>query len=249
MLPTLVRTHLEMTRAREEWTRELERANQELEAFSYSASHDLRAPLRALDSFSQRLLEQYGSALDSQGRHYLERIRVSSQRMGALIQDLLTLARTHRSELRREPIDLTELARRIVDELRRSDPDRRIDVEIASGLMARADRGLLTLAIENMLGNAWKYTAHAAAPRIHLGRENEGERPFFVRDNGAGFDPSYADKLFQPFKRLHAQHEFEGTGIGLAIVQRIVTRHGGRIWAEAQVGAGATFYFTLAATD
>ena len=244
-----VRTHLEMARAREQWTRELERANQELEAFSYSASHDLRAPLRALDGFSQRLLDQYGSALDAQGRHYLERIRVSAKRMGDLIQDLLALARTARTELCHEPIDLSALARAILDELRRADPDRSVDVEIADGLTARADRGLLRLALENLLGNAWKYTSHATASRICMGREPAGERAFFVRDNGAGFDPSYAAKLFQPFQRLHAQHEFEGTGIGLAIVQRIVARHGGRIWAEAQVGAGAAFFFTLAATD
>jgi signal transduction histidine kinase len=236
-----------------EWTRQLERANaelgranEELEAFSYSVSHDLRAPLRAMDGFSRALLERHAGALDDEGRHYLERVRAGTTRMSALIDDLLELSRIVRAPLRAEPVDLTAAARRIVDELRRREPARAVDVEIANGLAARGDRQLLAIALENLLGNAWKFTSKIPEARLSLGREaGEAGDVFVVRDNGAGFDMAYADKLFAPFQRLHRASEFEGTGVGLATVQRIVARHGGRIWARAAVGEGATFFFSL----
>jgi signal transduction histidine kinase len=240
-----VRTHLELARAREAWAHELERINHELEAFSYSASHDLRAPLRAIEGFSQALLEEHAETLGAEGRHYLERVRAATQRMAALIDALLRLARLQRTELRRERLDLGALASDIVGELRRRDPARPFEVEIAAPLVAHADRALLAVVLENLLGNAWKFTAHSSAPRVVVGQSSTGERPFYVRDNGAGFDTAHASKLFAPFQRLHSEQEFEGTGIGLATVQRIVARHGGRIWADSCLGAGATFFFTL----
>ncbi|HWP34685.1 MAG TPA: ATP-binding protein, partial [Thermodesulfobacteriota bacterium] len=227
-------------------TAQLELANRELEAFSYSVSHDLRAPLRSIDGFSQALLEDYEERLDADGREHLRRVRAASQRMAQLIDDLLGLARVARSELRREAVDLSALARDIVAELRGREPERPVVVEIADGLVTRGDPRLLRLALENLLGNAWKFTRGRTPARIAVGVEQgEGEPAYFVRDNGAGFDMAYAGKLFGPFQRLHAAAEFEGNGIGLATVQRIVHRHGGRVWATGAVGQGATFYFTL----
>jgi PAS domain S-box-containing protein len=225
---------------------ELRALNQELEAFSYSVSHDLRAPLRAIDGFSQALLEDCADRLDDAGRDHLRRVRAAAQRMGELIDDLLGLSRVTRREMRSERVDLTGLAASIVAGLRRNEPGRQVETVIAEGLRAEGDPHLLRLALENLLGNAWKFTARRPAARIELGlRRVDGPPAFFVADNGAGFDMAHAGKLFGAFQRLHAMDEFPGTGIGLATVQRIVHRHGGRIWCEAVPGQGATFYFTL----
>jgi PAS domain S-box-containing protein len=220
--------------------------NKELEAFSYSVSHDLRAPLRAIDGFSQVLLEDYAQKLDEQGRAHLGRIRKASQRMAQLIDDLLALSRINRTELRHAPVDLSAIAREVAAELGEREPARGIAWEIAPGLVAHGDPHLLRIALGNLLENAWKFTRGRPRASIALGaRDGGGERVFFVRDDGVGFDMAYASKLFSPFQRLHPQAEFEGTGIGLVTVQRIVHRHGGRIWAESAVGQGATFLFTI----
>ncbi len=222
-------------------------ANNELEAFSYSVSHDLRAPLRAMDGFSKALLDRHAAALDAEGRHYLERVRAGTERMSGLIDDLLELSRIVRTPLRAETaVDLSAIARKIADELRRRDPARDVTLEIADGLEAHGDRQLLAIVLENLLGNAWKFTAKRAGAHVWFGRERGAHGDaFFVRDDGAGFDMAYADKLFAPFQRLHRAADFEGTGVGLATVQRVVARHGGRIWARGAVGEGATFLFTL----
>ena len=223
-----------------------EAANQELEAFSYSVAHDLRAPLRGVDGFSQALLEDYADKLDDEGRQYLNYLRESAQRMGRLIDDLLALSRVTRAELVREPVDLTGLAESVAAQLQRTEPDRRVEMAIEAGIAVEGDARLLRIALENLLGNAWKFTAKRAEPRIEVGATFEdGNRTYFVRDNGAGFDMAYASKLFGVFQRLHSTAEFEGTGIGLATVQRIISRHGGRIWATGEVDRGATFCFTL----
>jgi PAS domain S-box-containing protein len=225
---------------------ELAAVNRELEAFSYSVSHDLRAPLRSIDGFSQALLEEYGEKLTGEGQDYLRRVRAATQRMGDLIDDLLNLARVTRREMRREPVDLSAVARTILGQLRKGDPDRRVETIVADGLVGWGDPHLLRLVLENLLANAWKFTGRQPAARIEFGMERrDGEAVYYVRDNGVGFDMAYRDKLFGAFQRLHAAREFPGTGIGLATVQRIVTRHGGRVWAEAALGEGATFYFTL----
>ena len=227
---------------------ELAAANGELEAFSYSVSHDLRGPLRAIDGFSKILLEQYRGQLDTQGQHFLSRVRAGSQRMGQLIDDLLSLARINRTEMHRTAIDVGQLGREVAEELRRQEPERAVEICITERLPARGDPRLVRAALENLLGNAWKFTGKTAAPRIELGcARRDGAEVFYVRDNGAGFDMAYVHKLFAPFQRLHEQSEFEGTGIGLATVHRIITRHGGRLWAESTVGQGATFWFTLGA--
>lgn len=229
-----------------ERTAQLKAINQELEAFAYSVSHDLRAPLRAIDGFSQALLEDYGARLDAEGRDFLLRVRAASQRMAQLIDDLLKLSRLSRGELHGERVDLSSLACDIVGDLRLRQPERQVDVTIAPQLIVYGDARLLRIALENLLGNAWKFTSKTAVARIELGvMEQEGQPVYFVRDNGAGFEMAYVDKLFVAFQRLHQNTEFEGTGIGLATVQRIIHRHGGRIWAESVVGQGATFYFTL----
>jgi signal transduction histidine kinase len=229
--------------------RELEGANKELEAFSYSVSHDLRAPLRTIDGFSQILIEDYADKLDQEGEDYLGRVRVASQHMDNLIDDLLDLSRVSRGPLRREPVDLSAVATGIIDELRRSQPEREVEFVTEEGLTAFADANLLTVALENLLGNAWKFTSKQPQATIEFGstpREGtEDHTSFFVRDNGVGFEMAYSEKLFGAFQRLHGSEEFEGTGIGLATVQRIVRRHGGRVWAEGEVGRGATFFFTL----
>jgi light-regulated signal transduction histidine kinase (bacteriophytochrome) len=221
-------------------------ANRELEAFSYSVAHDLRAPLRGVDGFSQALLEDYADKLDDEGQQYLRHLRQSAQQMGRLIDDLLALSRVTRGELVREPVDLSALAQDVIRQLQKAERDRRVEVVVEAGISAEGDARLLRIALENLLGNAWKFTAKSAAPRIEVGMASgDGDRTYFVRDNGAGFDMAYASKLFGVFQRLHSTDEFEGTGIGLATVQRIINRHGGRIWATGEVGRGATFSFTL----
>jgi light-regulated signal transduction histidine kinase (bacteriophytochrome) len=221
-------------------------ANGELDAFAYSVSHDLRAPLRSIDGFSQVVLEDYGPTLDDAGQEALSRVRAASQRMGALIDSLLRLARISRVAMNRELVDLSALARDIASGLEEADPDRSVEVTIEPGLEAWGDRRLLAVALDNLIGNSWKYTERQPESRIELASvQVNGERAFMVRDNGAGFDMQYADKLFGEFQRLHSEEEFEGTGVGLATVRRIVSRHGGTIWAESAVGHGATFYFKL----
>ncbi|HXU64107.1 MAG TPA: PAS domain S-box protein [Polyangia bacterium] len=228
-------------------TQELVVANKELEAFSYSVSHDLRAPLRAIDGFSKALVEDHRGALDADARELLADVRQAAQRMATLIDDLLRLSRVTRAPLTRARVDLSALAQAVVGELRRQDPTRAVETHIQAGLVVEGDEPLLRIALENLLANAWKFTGRQPAPVIELGVESvEGERAFFVRDNGAGFDMAYAGKLFVTFQRLHATSEFPGTGIGLATVQRVVHRHGGRAWAVGEPGHGATFYFTLA---
>ena len=229
-----------------ERTARLEAANKELEAFSYSVSHDLRTPLRSIAGFSQALLEDAGDRLDPKGQDYLQRVRGAAQRMGELIDDLLHLSRVGRAELRRNRVDLSEIGHAVATELRKTHPDRRVDVDVQDGLVAMADRRLMQIVLENLLGNAWKFTANVDPARILFGSQHSGgDAVYFIRDNGAGFDMTYADKLFRPFQRLHTAADFAGTGIGLATVHRIVDRHGGRVWAEGAVGAGATVYFTL----
>ena len=229
-----------------ERTAELEASNKELEAFSYSVSHDLRAPLRAIDGFSLALLEDYEQQLDDRGKDHLRRVRGASQRMGQLIDDMLDLSRVTRREMRREKVDLSALARSVGEELRQREPHRQVDLHVAGGAVVIGDPHLFHIALENLLGNAWKFTGKKERARIEFGVAEDGGSPrFFVRDDGVGFDMRYVDKLFGAFQRLHAQGEFEGTGVGLATVQRIIHRHGGRVWAEGAVEKGATFYFTL----
>jgi PAS domain S-box-containing protein len=231
----------------QERTAQLQAANKELEAFSYSVSHDLRAPLRHINGFSQALLEDYADKLDEAGRDYLQQVREASQEMAQLIDDVLQLARVTRSDMRREAVDLSELSRSATAELQKGEAGRTAAVNIEEGLLAFGDRRLLRIMLGNLLGNAWKFTSKLERTEIAFGREQkDGEAVYFVRDNGAGFDMAFADKLFGAFQRLHSAREFEGTGIGLATVQRIVHRHGGRVWAEGAPGQGATFYFTLA---
>jgi signal transduction histidine kinase len=227
----------------EEAKEAVEAASRELESFSYSVSHDLRAPLRAIDGFSRALEEDNAAQLDEVGKAHLRRVREGTRRMTALIDDLLRLARVSRGELTRELVDLTPVVRGIVDRLRRSDPQRQVEVVVPEHLIAHGDPRLLAVAMENLLSNAWKFTSHKEKARIEVGQRVD--HAFFVTDNGAGFDMRQADRLFGTFQRLHTAQEFEGTGLGLATVQRIVRRHGGRIWAEGTVGRGATFSFTL----
>ena len=229
-------------------TSQLEATNNELESFAHAVSHDLRAPLRALDGFSEILREDYGDRLDDVGRAHLDRIQSAAGHMAELMDALLRLSRLNREDLHREPVDLTAMAGEIVAELRAGDESRAVDVVIAPGLAADCDRRLTRIALENLLGNAWKYTARLPEAHIEVGasRSDDGSVAFFVRDDGAGFDMRYAHKLFGAFQRLHTAEEFEGTGIGLATVQRIVHRQGGAIWAEGAVDEGATFSFTLA---
>ena len=231
----------------ENTNRDLEGANKELEAFSYSVSHDLRAPLRSIDGFSQILLEDHAQGFDEEARGYLARVRASSRRMALLIDDLLNLSRVTRSVLRHQTVDLSALAREIAAEIQKSRPDREARFVIAEGLVAFGDASLLRVALENLLGNAWKFTSKKEVATIEFGAApyEGGDVAYYVRDDGAGFDPRYAEKLFGAFQRLHGAEDFEGTGIGLATVARIVHRHGGRVWAEGAVGEGATFFFTL----
>jgi light-regulated signal transduction histidine kinase (bacteriophytochrome) len=236
------RAEEELRRAKEA----AEAANRELESFSYSVSHDLRAPLRAIDGFAQALAEEYGERLDATGRGYLERVRAGAQRLGRLIDDLLRLARLSRLPLERRRVDLSALARELAEELAEREPERTVRVAVADGLAAEADPRLVRVALEDLLGNAWKITRRREDATIEVGVENgAGEAVFFVRDNGAGFDMAYAGKLFGAFQRLHSEREFEGSGVGLATVARVVRRHGGRIDARGEVGRGATFSSTL----
>jgi len=229
-----------------ERTAQLEASNKELESFAYSVSHDLRAPLRAMDGFSAALFSGYPDKLDEQGRHYLNRIQAASQRMGQLINDLLNLSRVTRGEFITRQVDLSTLAREIAAELQARDPQRKAEFAIDPQMVVQGDAHLLRIALNNLLGNAWKFTGPRLQAHIEVGlAEQAGERIYFVRDNGVGFDMTYADKLFTPFQRLHGMREFPGTGIGLATVQRIITRHGGRVWPEAAVDQGATFFFTI----
>ena len=229
-----------------ERTAQLQAANRELESFSYSVAHDLRAPLRSIDGFSQALLEDYVDKLDADGKRYLSFIRESAQQMAQLIDGLLALSQVTRRELQRERVNLSAVARGAITRLQRSQPERRVDVVIQEGLGCEGDPRLLTAVLDNLLGNAWKFTGRRDDARIEFGAtSNDGHRVYFVRDNGAGFDMAFANKLFGVFQRLHAATDFEGTGVGLATVQRVVSRHEGRVWAEGEVDRGATFYFTL----
>lgn len=232
-------------RVKERTTR-LEAMNKELEAFGYSVSHDLRAPLRTLDGYSQILLEDYGSQMDTDAVHYLERIRGASRRMGILIDDLLRLSRFMRTEIVLEMVDLSIIFQSVLSGLHMDHSERAVRFDCPPQLMVNADAGMMQILMDNLLSNAWKFTRACSETHIELGEvQEDGRRVIFIRDNGAGFDMAYAGKLFSPFQRLHSAEEFEGTGIGLAIVQRIVQRHNGRIWVQAAVGQGATFYFTL----
>ena len=234
----------------QERTAALESANRELESFSYSVSHDLRAPLRAIDGFSQILVESLGGTADEETRGLLARIRGGAKRMGQLVDDLLRFSRLGRASMHREPLDLAQVAREVATELKAANPERQVEFVLAEPLPADADPSLAAVLLRNLLGNAWKFTAGRAMARVEVGVEvSEGERVYFVADNGAGFESSYAKALFQPFQRLHRSDEFEGTGIGLAIVRRIVERHGGRVWIEGAVDRGATARFTLPAAQ
>ncbi|MBA3759692.1 MAG: response regulator [Gemmatimonadales bacterium] len=237
---------LDLAETRAELVRDLEHKNRELESFSYAVSHDLQAPLRRIDSFSRAVLESQGDRLDEPGRRYLERVREASQHMAQLIDDVLHLSRVTRADLREQDVDLSALATLILSRLQESEPARKVEVKVRPGVVVSGDGQLLRIALENLLENSWKFTSKLGEARIEFGvTQASGEPTYFVRDNGAGFDMTYADRLFGPFQRLHPQNEFAGSGIGLATVQRIIHRHGGRVWAEGLVGQGATFQFTL----
>lgn len=256
-LVTAVIRDVSTRKERDKWIKELNRKlvarsislqaiNQELESFSYSVSHDLRAPLRAVDGFSKTILSDYGDKLDERGRDRLERIRAAAQRMGHLIDDLLTLARISRSDIHKTRVDVTTTAQEICDDLRLLHPDRQVTVEIQPDMTSYADSRLFTIALTNLLSNAWKFSAKVEDARIFINcEEDKSEKIFIIKDNGAGFNANSAGKLFGAFQRFHSAKDFEGTGIGLATVQRIVHKHGGRIWVESQEGQGATFYFSL----
>ncbi|MCL4530005.1 MAG: PAS domain S-box protein [Chloroflexi bacterium] len=261
----ILKLNMELEKRVAKRTAQLEAANKELEAFSYSVSHDLRAPLRAIDGFSLALLEDYASQLPAEAQNYLQRVRASAQRMAELIDDMLNLSRVTRTPLERQPVNLSEMAGRICTELKQNHPERQVTFTITPSLIANGDPHLIEVLLENLLGNAWKFTSKREQAHIEFGalphpsftspagdstgtlREGDGGegKTFFVRDNGAGFDMTYAGKLFGAFQRLHSLSEFPGTGIGLATVQRIINRHGGKIWAEGKVNEGATFYFTF----
>jgi signal transduction histidine kinase len=226
--------------------RELVSLNNELESFSYSVSHDLRSPLRSMDGFSQALLEDYGDQLDDEARDSLQRIRAASQRMGRLIDELLGLARVTRAELRIQEVDISAMAREMAANLARSQPERSVRWEIDEGIKVRADRELMHIALQNLLDNAWKFTGKTTDAVVRVGmRQEGGDRICFVADNGAGFDMAYADRLFGAFQRLHHESDFPGTGVGLAIVQRVLRRHGWPLWAQASLGGGASFFFRI----
>lgn len=229
-----------------ERTSQLKAANQEMKSFAYSVSHDLRSPLRSIDGFSLALLEDYEDKLDEKGKDYLQRVRAATQRMAQLIDDILKLSRITRSELTFETVNLSDLVVLIADELRSENPERKAEFVIKKGVTTNGDPRLLKVALDNLLGNAWKFTRRHAEARIEFGvTDVDGKTAYFVRDDGAGFDMKYADKLFTTFQRLHTEQEFPGTGVGLALVQHIIHRHGGVVWAEGAVEQGATIYFTL----
>jgi len=238
----------ELERRVKERTAQLEAANKELEAFSYSVSHDLRAPLRSIDGFSSALVEDYGDCLDNQGKDYLQRVRTASQRMAQLIDDLLNLSRVSRSEICKEKVSLSNMAQEIMAEFQQDEPDKNVKFNYTSDLVVEGDMRLLRIMMENILGNAWKFTSKNLSATIEFGlhtKEKNGKSVFYIRDDGAGFDMAYANKLFGPFQRLHSPEEFSGTGIGLATVARIINRHGGKVWAEGELEKGSTFYFSL----
>jgi PAS domain S-box-containing protein len=242
----ILRLNAELEQRVRERTVALETANRELEAFSYSVSHDLRAPLRSITGFSTALLEEYGDKLDDKGLKYLQFAHDAGLRMARLIEDLMELSRATRADLRNQEVDLSALATLVIAELQKRDPRRSIDVSITPKLLAHGDEGLLRIALENLLSNAWKFTTRKIQPRIEVGAtQRNGSTHYFVRDNGAGFNMAHSNRLFGVFQRLHSQEEFPGTGIGLATVRRIFSRHGGQVWAEAKENEGATFYFTL----
>lgn len=246
-LDNLVNTRLESPKNSSDRTAELEAINRELESFSYAVSHDLRAPLRVIDGFSEVLCQTYQNTLDAKGQHYLQRIRANCQKMGGLIDALLQLSRVTRHPLQCEPVDLSAIAQEIATELTTTNPEREVKFIIAPEIVAEGDSRLLRNVVENLLNNAWKYTSHHSQACIEFSSslQTDGTVAYFVRDDGAGFDMAYSDKLFGPFARLHSESEFPGHGIGLATVQRIIHRHGGRIWAQGAVEKGATFYFSL----
>jgi signal transduction histidine kinase len=242
----VLRLNVELEQRVKERTAQLEYTNGELESFCYTVSHDLRAPLRAIDGFSQALIEDFPADVPEEALRYLDRIRAATQRMGQLIEDLLNLSRVSRVELARREVDVGELARQVATDLHVRDPSRAVEIAVWDEMRVDADPRLLRAALENLMGNAWKFTGKVERPRIEVGalRDN-GRSTFFVKDNGAGFDMAYANKLFGAFQRLHSERDYAGTGIGLATVQRIMHRHGGRIWADAKPGKGAVFFFTL----
>jgi signal transduction histidine kinase len=240
-----VRTHVELARMRRKWVTDLEQANRELDAFSYSVSHDLRAPLRAIDGFTSALVENHASALNEEASGYLDRVRKAVGRMSALIDALLELARISRAALTKSDVDLSALAVEVASDLRLAHPERQVTIDIEPGLTANGDRRLLSVVLVNLIGNAWKFTARTPKAHIEVARHPDEPHAFVVRDNGAGFDMAHAVRLFAPFQRFHHATDFAGTGVGLATVQRVVTRHGGRIWAESTPERGAAFFFTL----
>jgi PAS domain S-box-containing protein len=243
------RLNLELEQRVQQRTAQLEAANKEMESFSYSVSHDLRAPLRALRGFTEVLLEVHASQLDSRGQDFLRRACAASFQMERLIEDLLKLAQVARADLQLEEVNLSSLASDIAADLANSDPSRTVQFDIAPECSAHGDTRLVRLALDNLMRNSWKFSGKRADARIEFGREDGQEPAFFVRDNGAGFDMAYSKRLFGVFQRLHAVSEFPGTGVGLATVRRIITRHGGRAWAVGAVNQGATFYFTLPGTN
>lgn len=237
----------DLAETRADLVRELERKNRELESFSYAVSHDLRAPLRRIDSFSRAVVESQLDRLDETGRHFLERVREASQQMSDLIDNVLYLSRVTRAELRQQDVDLSALVIQLFERMKEAEPARQVEVKVRPGIVVQGDGQLLKIVIQNLLENAWKFTSNEPHPLIEFGLSNvAGEPAYFIRDNGSGFDMAYADRLFGPFQRLHRSSEFPGSGIGLATVQRIIHRHGGRVWGEATIGQGATFHFTLA---
>jgi light-regulated signal transduction histidine kinase (bacteriophytochrome) len=226
---------------------ELDAVNDELAGLSYAIGHDLRAPVRAIKGFSEAVLEDHGGELPPKGQDYLRRVSAAASRLSLLIDDLLQLSQVTRAEMHRAPVDLSSLARSVIRDLATAEPSRPVTAVTADGLQAAGDERLLRLALESLLGNAWKFSRKVEKPTVEFGSLSiNGEETYFVRDNGAGFDPAYATRLFSPFQRLHSEEDFAGRGLGLAIVRRIVGRHGGRVWAEGAVGKGATVFFTLA---